>query len=72
MNKNIINQTLVVLVTSVILYFSGFHLVSMQGIKNIFDGFIVMIFFINFFPFLVNFIRLAYKFIQSLSNLLAI
>ena len=72
MNKNIINQTVVVLVTSIILYFSGFHLASMQGIRNLYDGFIVMIFFINFFPFLVNAIRLIYKFIQSLSNLLAI
>ena len=72
MNKNIINQTLVVLVTSVILYFSGFHLASMQGIHNLFDGFIVILFFTNLFPCLVNVIRLTHKFIQSLSNFLAI
>ena len=72
MNKNIINQTLVVLVTSVILYFSGFHLVSMQGIKNIFDGFIVMIFFITIFPFLANVFRLLNNFVKSIFSLLAI
>ncbi|MEN8836180.1 MAG: hypothetical protein ABF311_10130 [Polaribacter sp.] len=72
MKKNIISQTLVVLVTSIILYFSGFHLASMQGIKNLSDGFIVMIFFITIFPFLANTFRLLNNFLKSIFSLLAI
>ena len=72
MNKNIINQTVVVLVTSIILYFSGYHLASMQAIHNLFDGFIVMIFFITIFPFLANAFRLLNNFLKSIFSLLAI
>ncbi|WP_438972889.1 hypothetical protein [Polaribacter sp.] len=72
MKKHVINQTLVVLVTSTILYFSGFYLASMEGIQNLFDGFVVMIFFIAIFPFLANAFRLTHNFIKSLFNVLAI
>ncbi len=72
MKKNIINQTVIVLITAIALYFSGIHLASMEGIQNLFDGFVVMLFFIAVFPFLANAIRLVYNFFRAVSNVLAI
>ncbi len=72
MKKNTINQTVIVLITAIALYFSGIHLASMEGIQNLFDGFVVMLFFIAVFPFLANAIRLTHNFIKSLFNVLAI
>ncbi|MEN8834853.1 hypothetical protein [Polaribacter sp.] len=44
----------------------------MEGIQNLFDGFVVMLFFIAVFPFLANAIRLVYNFFRAVSNVLAI
>jgi len=37
----------------------------MEGIQNLFDGFVVMLFFIAVFPFLANAIRLVYNFFEQ-------
>ncbi|MFY9243618.1 MAG: hypothetical protein WAO74_11380 [Polaribacter sp.] len=52
MDKDTIRQLFVLLITSVILYFSGNHLMSIGNLNSIFDGLVVMIFFFAFFPFL--------------------
>jgi len=61
MDKETIKQLCVLALTSVILYFSGFHLMSIGNLKNLSDGFVVIVFFLAFFPFLGNFATLTFK-----------
>lgn len=70
MSKLIFKQTIVVLVTAVVLYFSGFHLASNEGVESLLDAFMVMIFFITLFPFIFNFVKLVYRFLKTIYNLL--
>ncbi|AGI26981.1 MULTISPECIES: hypothetical protein [unclassified Polaribacter] len=72
MSKLIIKQAIVVLVTATALYFSGFHLASNEGIENLLDAFMVMLFFITLFPFIINSVKLVYKFFKSLYNIIAV
>ena len=70
MSKLIFKQAIVVLVTAVVLYFSGFYLASNEGVESLLDAFMFMIFFITLFPFIFNFIKLVYRFLKTIYNLL--
>ena len=52
MDKDTIRQLFVLFITSVILYFTGNHLVSIGNLNSLLDGLVVMIFFFSLFPFL--------------------
>lgn len=71
MSKLIFKQTIVVIVSAVVLYFSGFYLASNEGVESLLDAFMVMIFFITLFPFIFNFVKLVYRFLKSIYNLIA-
>ena len=68
MAKHTIRQVLLLAFTAIILYYSGIHLMSLGTIKNLYDGFMVMIFFIALFPFLGNSVSLVVKFFKSILN----
>ncbi|APZ47920.1 hypothetical protein BW723_17170 [Polaribacter reichenbachii] len=61
MDKDTIRQVLLLAVSSIVLYFSGIYLMSLGKLKSVEDGFIVMIFFFAFFPFLSVFTKLTFK-----------
>lgn len=52
MDKDTIRQVFMLVVSSIILYFSGLYLMSIGNLKSLLDGLVVMIFFFAFFPFL--------------------
>ena len=61
MDQDTIKQVCVLAFTSVILYFSGIHLMTIGNLKNLSDGLVVIAFFLAFFPFLGNFATLSIK-----------
>ncbi len=66
MDKHTIKQVLILVVTSVLLYFCGSYLTTIGEIKNLFDGLVVMIFFFSLFPFLSLFTIFIIRFLKSL------
>jgi hypothetical protein len=64
MEKDTIRQVIMLVVSSIILYFSGIYLMSIGNLKSLFDGFIVMIFFFAIFPFLSLLTMLSIKFLK--------
>ena len=52
MDKYTIRQLLLLLITSVILLFTGNHLTTIGKLNSLSDGLVVMVFFTCFFPFL--------------------
>lgn len=65
MDKNTIRQVFLLVVSSVVLYFSGIYLISIGNLKSLIDGLIVMIFFFAIFPFLSLLTMLSIKFLKS-------
>ena len=65
-------ETTVVLVTATILFFSGKHLLSTEGIKNLLDIIMVLLFFLTLLPFVINSVKLLYKLIKTILNFIAI
>jgi hypothetical protein len=61
MDKDTIRQVFMLVVSSIVLYFSGFYLMSIGNLKSLFDGLIVMIFFFAVFPFLSILTMLSVK-----------
>lgn len=64
MDKDTIRQVVMLVFSSITLYFSGFYLMSIGNLKSLFDGLIIMIFFFAFFPFLSIFTMLSIKFLK--------
>lgn len=64
MEKVTIKQILLLAVTTVILYHSGIYLMTINSIKSLFEGLIVMIFFFAIFPFLSLTTMLIVKFFK--------
>ena len=52
MDKDTIRQFFILLITSLVLYFSGSHLMSIGNLSSLLDGLVVMVFFFSLFPFL--------------------
>lgn len=61
MDKDTIRQVFMLVVSTVILYFSGFYLMSIGNLKSLLDGLVVMVFFFAFFPFLSIITMLSIK-----------
>ena len=69
MHKVTIKQVVLLLFTSIVLYYSGLYLMAIGNIKNISDGLIVMTFFFAVFPFLCASAMLTIKFFKFFLNL---
>jgi len=69
MEKATIKQILLLAATSVILYYSGLYLMTINNIKSLFEGLIVMIFFFAIFPFLCLTTMLSVKFFKVFLSL---
>ena len=69
MHKATIKQVVLLLFTSIVLYYSGLYLMAIGNIKNISDGLIVMTFFFAVFPFLSSSAMLTIKFFKFFLNL---
>jgi hypothetical protein len=52
MNTKTIKIVLILLIATVVLIFSGKHLLLISDVETLFDGLMVMLFFISLFPFL--------------------
>ncbi|MBU3012174.1 hypothetical protein KO506_12225 [Polaribacter vadi] len=65
MDKDTIRQVFLLAISSIALYFSGLHLMSIGKIKSLEDGLIVMIFFFSVFPFLSLLTMLTIKLLKS-------
>lgn len=52
MNTKTIKIVLILLIATVVLIFSGKHLLLINDVETLFDGLMVMFFFISLFPFL--------------------
>jgi hypothetical protein len=68
MNTRTLKQVFFLALSTVILYYSGIYLISIGNIKSLFDGFIVMLFFFAFFPFVGITFLLFTKIYKSLLN----
>lgn len=65
MDKNTIRQLVLLAFSSLVLYFSGFYLMTIGNLKTIFDGVMIMVFFFAFFPFLSIFMLLSKKALRA-------
>jgi hypothetical protein len=63
-DKDTLRQAVMLVFTSIVLYFSGLYLMTIGKIKNINDGLIVMTFFFAVFPFLSCSAMLTIKFFK--------
>lgn len=64
MDKDTIRQVIMLVVSFIVLYFSGLYLMSIGNLKSLFDGLIVMIFFFAVFPFLSILTMLSIKILK--------
>lgn len=64
MEKDTIRQVIMLVISSIVLYFSGLYLLNIGNLKSLFDGLIVMIFFFAIFPFLSLITMLSIKFLK--------
>ncbi len=69
MHKDTIRQVVLLVFTSIVLYYSGLYLMAIGSIKNINDGLIVMTFFFAVFPFLCSSAMLTIKFFKFFLSL---
>ncbi len=67
MYKSTLQQIFFFLVTSVLNFYLGKHLIEMNGMQTFLDFGAIMLFFISFTFFLNYFLRLTSKLIRSLS-----
>lgn len=70
MERNTLNQFVLLFLSSAVLYFSGIHILKIHNITSLFDGFIVMIFFFAFFPFIFILGTLSFKLLKSLRKVI--
>jgi hypothetical protein len=68
MDKYTIKQVFMLVISSIIIYFSGLYLMSIGSIQSLVDGLIVMIFFFAVFPFLSISTRLSSKLLKGLTG----
>lgn len=68
MDKDTIRQVILLVITAIVLYFSGLYIFSIGNLKSLEEGFIVMIFFFAFFPFLSVLTKLTFKVFKLLAR----
>jgi hypothetical protein len=68
MSKKNIKLLFILLIASIILIFSGKHLLFISEVNTLFDGLMVMIFFLSLFPFLSLFSIILNKVFKSVSH----
>lgn len=68
MSKKNIKLVFILLIASIILIFSGKHLLVISEVNTLFDGLMVMIFFLSLFPFLSLFSIILNKVFKSVSH----
>ncbi|MFT7442638.1 MAG: hypothetical protein ACI9Q3_001012 [Maribacter sp.] len=68
MSKKNIKLVFILLIASIILIFSGKHLLVISEVNTLFDGLMVMIFFLSLFPFLSLFSIILNKVFKSISH----
>lgn len=69
MYKKNIKLVFILLIASIILIFSGKHLLVISEVNTLFDGLMVMIFFLSLFPFLSLFSIILNKVFKSISHI---
>ena len=69
MDTKNIKRISILLITALILTFSGKHLMIISEVNTLFDGLMVMLFFLSFFPFISLVAVYFYKFIKSLRQI---
>lgn len=52
MDKDTIRQFFILVITTLVLYFSGNYLMTIGKLSSLLDGLVVMAFFFSLFPFL--------------------
>jgi hypothetical protein len=68
MYKKNIKLIFILLIASIILIFSGKHLLVISEVNTLFEGLMVMIFFLSLFPFLSLFSIILNKVFKSVSH----
>jgi hypothetical protein len=68
MSKKNIKLVFILLIASIILIFSGKHLLVISEVNTLFDGLMVMVFFLSLFPFLSLFSIILNKVFKSVSH----
>ncbi|WP_157691888.1 hypothetical protein [Polaribacter sp. KT25b] len=69
MDTKTIKIVSIILITSIILFFSGKHLMIISEVNTLYDGLMVMLFFLSLFPFLSLSAVLFFKILKSFSRI---
>ena len=69
MDSKNIKRISILLITALILTFSGKHLMIISEVNTLFDGLMVMLFFLSFFPFISLVAVYFFKLYKSLLHL---
>lgn len=59
----------ILLITSIIIFFTGKHLMIISEVNTLYDGFMVMLFFLSLFPFLSLMGVFLFKALKSFSRI---
>lgn len=68
MNRETLRQTVILIITSILVYYSGVYLLNLNGLKTFIDGTIVMLFFFALFPFMTYLVIIFKKMLAEILN----
>ena len=69
MDAKNIKRIIILLVTSFVIHFSGKHLLKISEVNTLYDGFMVMLFFLSVFPFLSISAVYVFKLFRSIAKI---
>jgi hypothetical protein len=69
MDTKTIKLVSILFITSIIIFFTGKHLMVISEVNTLYDGLMVMLFFLSLFPFLSLFAVFLFKALKSFSRI---